>query len=117
MACSTITKDVDIEEIYKKDEQFSHIDFTICENIIYNLQKLIDINMKLDYVKLTTQRDFLIRLGIFERAEIISKNLSFSKKANIYYRIKRLIDKNQMGELFKVMFISSNKINFLTGFK
>ena len=52
MSCPTITKDVDIEEIYKKDEQFSHIDFTVCEKIIYDLQKLIDINVNLDYVKL-----------------------------------------------------------------
>ena len=36
--------------------------------------------------------NFLIKLGILKRAEIISKNLQFSKKADIFYRIKRLID-------------------------
>ena len=64
----------------------------------------------------SSQRNFLISLGIIERAEMISKKLAFSKKADIYYRLKRLIDKNQMGELFKVMFVSKNN-NFKTGFK
>ena len=66
---------------------------------------------------LTTQKDFLIKLGIYERAEIISKNQNFLKKADIYYRIKRLTDEKQMGELFKVMFIKNKKNKFNVGFK
>jgi len=62
-------------------------------------------------------KKFLLNLGILSRAEIISKNLSFSKKANIYYRLKRLIDEKYMGNLFKVIFASSNKIKFNLGFK
>ena len=57
-----------------------------------------------------------MNLGIQQRAEIISRNLPFSKKADIYYRLKRLIDKNQMGDLFKVMLITNKKINFKLGF-
>ena len=63
-----------------------------------------------------TQKKFLIKLGILERAEILAKNMSFSKKADIFYRIKRLIDENQMGHLFKVMFITNNKNKFNLGF-
>ena len=55
-------------------------------------------------------------MGIEQRAEIISKNLTFSKKANIYYRLNRLINEKQMGNLFKVMLITHKKINFKTGF-
>ena len=55
-------------------------------------------------------------MGIMERAEIISKNLLFSKKAEIFYRVDRLIDKNKMGELFKVMFITKNNSSFKLGF-
>ena len=55
-------------------------------------------------------------LGILERAEIVSKNLPFSKKANIYFRVKKLIDEKEMGKLFKVMFISNKNIKFKTGF-
>lgn len=71
-------------------------------------------NLKVN--KLTSQREFLINLGILNRAEIISKNLIFSKKADIYYRLNRLINKSEMGELFKVMFVLNKKIKFNTGF-
>ncbi len=71
---------------------------------------------KLDFIKLTSQREFLMNVGIMERAEIISKNLPFSSKVDIHLRIKRLIDNNQMGSLFKVL-LATNKINnFNLGF-
>ena len=66
---------------------------------------------------ITTQGHFLTKLGILKRAEIISKNLQFSKKADIFYRIKRLIDEKYMGSLFKVLFVSKSKNNFNLGFK
>ena len=66
---------------------------------------------------ITTQGNFLTKLGILKRAEIISKNLQFSKKADIFYRIKRLIDAKYMGSLFKVLFVSKSKNNFNLGFK
>ena len=65
---------------------------------------------------LTSQKKFLLRMGINERAEIISKNLNFSEKANIYHRLKRLIDDRQMGSLFKVMLIKNKKNKFNLGF-
>ena len=55
-------------------------------------------------------------MGIANRAEIISKNLNFSKKADIYYRLKRLIDEKHMGILFKVMLIKNKKNKFKLGF-
>ena len=64
----------------------------------------------------TTQRKFLTNLGILERAEILAKNKSFSKKADIYFRIKRLIDENQMGNLFKVMLVTNYSKKFKLGF-
>ena len=64
----------------------------------------------------TTQKKFLTKLGILDRAEILSKNMPFSKKADIYFRIKRLIDTKQMGDLFKVMFITNLKNKFKLGF-
>jgi cyclopropane-fatty-acyl-phospholipid synthase len=65
---------------------------------------------------ITTQKNFLTKLGIMERAEIVSKNMQFSEKADIYFRIKRLIDEKQMGHLFKVMFITNHKNKFKLGF-
>ena len=46
----------------------------------------------------------------------MSRNLPFSKKVNIFYRLKRLIDKKQMGDLFKVMLIKNKKNKFNLGF-
>ena len=64
----------------------------------------------------TTQKKFLSKLGILNRAEILSKNMSFNEKADIYFRVKILIDENQMGHLFKVMFITNHKNKFKLGF-
>ena len=65
----------------------------------------------------TNQKKFLTSMGILQRAEIISKNIAFSKKADLFYRVRRLIDEKQMGELFKVMLIKKKKNNFKTGFQ
>ena len=58
----------------------------------------------------TNQKKFLTSMGILQRAEIISKNIAFSKKADLFYRVRRLIDDKQMGELFKVMLIKNKEI-------
>ena len=55
-------------------------------------------------------------MGIKHRAEIISKNQNFFKKADIYYRLKRLIDEKQMGNLFKVMLVKNINNKFKFGF-
>ena len=65
---------------------------------------------------ITTQKEFLTKIGILKRAEILSKNIPFSKKADMYFRIKRLIDNKEMGNLFKVMLITNKKNKFKLGF-
>ena len=95
-------------------KEFGDSDITYKLN--FKLLKKIINNLKLKCQGITTQRNFLIYLGIQQRAEIISRNLPFSKKADIFYRLKRLIDKDQMGDLFKVMLITNKKINFKIGF-
>ena len=101
-------------KISKNLKQFKNSDITYKLNFKL-LEKITDI-LKLKCQGITTQRKFLINLGIQQRAEIISRKQTFLKKADIYYRLKRLIDKNQMGDLFKVMLITSKKINFKIGF-
>ena len=54
---------------------------------------------------------------MIQRAEIISENIPFSKKSDLFYRIRRLIDEKQMGELFKVMLIKKKTNKFKTGFE
>ena len=88
----------------------------ITHNLSFNLINKIIKKLAPCSSQSTTQRKFLTKLGILERAEILSKNMPFSKKADIYFRIKRLIDESQMGDLFKVMFITNNKNKFKLGF-
>jgi len=90
----------------------SDITYNLSFNLINKIIKKLDLCSSIS----TTQKKFLTKLGILDRAEILSKNMSFSEKANIYFRIKRLIDKDQMGHLFKVMFIRSHKNKFKLGF-
>jgi NADH dehydrogenase [ubiquinone] 1 alpha subcomplex assembly factor 7 len=85
-------------------------------NLSFNLINKIIKKLGTYSLKSTTQKTFLTRLGILDRAEILSKNRPFSEKADIYYRLKRLIDENQMGHLFKVMFITNHKNRFKLGF-
>ena len=85
-----------------------NINFNMFENIIKNSKNLNSI--------VTTQKKFLINMGIKQRAEIISKNKKFSEITDIYYRLKRLIDDKEMGNLFKVMLIKKSNNNFQTGF-
>ena len=58
---------------------------------------------KIKVDKIITQSQFLKKNGIMERAEIISKKMNFFEKSDLYYRIKRLTNQQQMGELFKVL--------------
>ena len=108
-----------LQSIYKHKfnnilDNFSKSDITY--NLNFFLLKKIVKKLNLKVAGLTSQRNFLTRLGILDRAEILAKNLQFSKKADIYYRIKRLIDRNFMGELFKVMFVTGKNIKFKLGF-
>ena len=92
-------------------------DSDITHNINFNLFKEFTKQFnKLDTI-ITNQKRFLTSMGILHRAEIISKNMPFSKKTDLFYRIRRLIDKKQMGELFKVMLIKNKKNIFNTGFQ
>ena len=92
-------------------------DSDITYNINFNLfKKFIGQFDDLNFI-ITNQKKFLTSMGIVQRAEIISENIPFSKKSDLFYRIRRLIDEKQMGELFKVMLIKKHKNNFKTGFE
>ena len=88
----------------------------ITHNINFNLFKKFAKQVGGLKNNLTTQKEFLLRMGIKQRAEIISKNQSFLNKADIYYRLERLINEKQMGNLFKVMLIKNKKNKFELGF-
>tara|TARA_B100001250_G_scaffold333815_1_gene299548 strand:- start:48 stop:1112 length:1065 start_codon:yes stop_codon:yes gene_type:complete len=67
--------------------------------------------------KIVTQKFFLEKMGIIERANILSKKMSFKEQSNLYLRLKRLLDKKLMGNLFKVIFAYKSKKNNFLGFE
>jgi NADH dehydrogenase [ubiquinone] 1 alpha subcomplex assembly factor 7 len=101
-------KHVNILENVGKADITYNLSFKLIKQMINNLENLNTI--------ITNQRKFLTNMGILKRAEIISKKETFSKKADIFYRLKRLIDENEMGNLFKVMLIKKKNNKFKTGF-
>ena len=67
--------------------------------------------------KIVTQKFFLERMGIIERAENLSRKMSFKEKSNLYLRLKRLLDAKMMGSLFKVIFAYKFKKDNFLGFE
>ena len=43
--------------------------------------------------------------------------MNFKEKADLYYRLERLLSDKKMGKLFKVLFASNIKKKFNLGFK
>ena len=86
----------------------SHLNFKLFHEIL----KKNNLNVE----KITTQNEFLKKIGILERANILSKKMTFKEKANMFYRLKRLIDCREMGSLFKVLFAQKKGRKFSLGF-
>ena len=42
--------------------------------------------------------------------------MTFKEKANMFYRLKRLMDRREMGSLFKVLFAQKEDGKFSLGF-
>ena len=80
--------------------------------LIYNFLK----KNKLNVNKVVTQSEFLQKMGIKERANILSKNMTFKSKVNMFYTLKRLLDPDKMGSLFKVLFAQKKGKKFSLGF-
>ena len=66
--------------------------------------------------KIITQNEFLQKMGIMERAYTLSKRMTFREKANMFYRLKKLLDYREMGSLFKVFFTQKRNGKFSLGF-
>ena len=88
----------------------------ITHHINYKLFSEILKKNKLKVEKVVTQNEFLQKMGIIERANLLSKKLSFSAKADIYYRLKKLLHYNEMGALFKVLLAKKKGNKFSLGF-
>ncbi len=86
----------------------THLNFKLFHKIL----KKNNLNVK----KMTDQSDFLKKIGILERANILSEKMTFKEKADVFFRLKRLLDYKEMGSLFKVIFAQKKDGKFSLGF-
>ena len=82
----------------------------------FNLLKEYFLKNKLKVKKIVTQRFFLERMGIIERARILEKKKTNTEQIYMRETLSRLLDEKQMGNLFKVIFGYKNKENDFFGF-
>ena len=102
---------------HKKNDIFNKVgDADITSLVNFGLLKNYFYEKKIKVSKVVSQSFFLKKLGILNRAEIISKNMSFREKSKLYFRLQRLLDSRYMGELFKVIFAYKSKKKITLGF-
>ena len=89
----------------------------ITHHINFNLFSKIIRNLDLHLEGITEQGTFLQKMGIIHRANILTKNVNFNVKADVYYRLKRLMSRSEMGKIFKVIFFKKKGVKFNLGFK
>ena len=100
------------------------------QNMIFNnvgnsdITSLVNFNLLKNYLKrkklkvnnIVTQEFFLKRMGIINRAEIVSQKMNFKEKSDLFLRLQRLLEPKLMGKLFKVISAFKLKKKFLLGF-
>ena len=101
-------KYVDVSLTPGQSDITSHINFQL-------FRKVLNKN-KLQVKKIIKQSEFLKKVGILDRAKILSNKMTFKEKANMFYRLKKLLDPREMGVLFKVIFAQKKGRNFSLGF-
>ena len=102
---------------HKKNELLKNLGKAdITSHVNFNLLTEFFLKENLKVKKIVTQKEFLQRMGIMERAEIIARKLKFREKTNLYLRLKRLISSKMMGHLFKVILAYKFDNNKFYGF-
>ena len=83
----------------------------------FNLLKEYFLKNNLKVKKVVTQKFFLERMGIIERAHILEKKRTNEEQKYMKETLSRLLEEKQMGSLFKVIFGYKNKNNNFFGFE
>ena len=105
-------KKIKIDNLYK---HIGEADITYLVN--FNLLKEFFKKKNIKVKNIVSQKFFLETMGILERAKMIEKNMSDEQKKDMFLRLKRLLHRNSMGELFKVIFAYNHKKNSFLGFE
>lgn len=87
-----------------QDDLTSHVDFAA---LAYRAQQMQC------QTYMTTQGNFLLNLGLIERAQILGHGRDGELQAKISQDVERLAGDHQMGSLFKVLCISDKKTTLL----
>ena len=83
----------------------------------FSLLKEYFLKNKLKVKKIVSQKFFLEKMGIIERAKVLKKNMTFEQRDYMSSTLMRLLHKELMGDLFKVIFAFKSKNNNFLGFK
>ena len=83
----------------------------------FNLLKEYFEENNLKVKEIVSQKFFLERMGIIERANILKNKMNNTELDYMHSTLKRLLHKELMGELFKVIFAYNSKENNFLGFK
>ena len=101
----------------KKNELFQNLGKAdITSHVNFSLLKEFFLKNNCKVKKVISQKEFLIKMGINTRAEIIARKMKFRDQANLYLRLKRLLSPKLMGELFKVILVYRCKNTNYFGF-
>ena len=93
----------DFKDILEKPGQSdlsSHVNFKLLKEIASKKNLYVS--------KVKEQQIFLLELGIMERLKSLTKNVSSAIAQKLASEIKRLIDPDKMGTLFKVIAVTKN---------
>ena len=85
-------------------------------NVDFNIIKRISKNFNLKQHGPKTQRNFLIKLGILERAKILNKNAKLKERKNMNSSLDFLINENKMGKIFQAISLSNCNVKNPDGF-
>ena len=88
----------------------------ISAHVDYNLIKSLSKNFRLRYFGPESQRNFLINLGILERAKILKNKANLKQIKIINNSLNFLINKNKMGNIYQAISISNYNVKNIDGF-
>ena len=105
-------KKMDMDSLFKnlgKADITSLVNFSLLEE--YFKKK------KLKVKKIVSQKFFLEKMGIIERAKVLEKKMNMKQLDYMSLTLKRLLHKDLMGDLFKVIFAFKSKRSNFLGFE
>ena len=103
-----------VEKLNSLFKNLGRADITYLVN--FSLLKEFFLKKKLKVKKIVSQKFFLEKMGIIQRARILEKKMTQKQEEYMSLTLMRLLHKDLMGGLFKVIFAFKSKKNNFLGF-